>query len=106
MTMMNNVIDWRPFKFNGNAYTLTIVPDEDCSTDDADCYTPADLKAHANGDWQFVTLIVTDENGEREYLGGCHYGIGGDWVMGMDDFLNDDYYAPAMARELEVETNA
>ncbi len=103
--MMSEVIDSRPFKYNDKPYTLLLMPDEDVSTKDADCYSSEDVKRFNAGDWRFVILVVCDEAGRREYLGACHYGAGDGWSMSIEDFLTDDYFAPSMASQLEA-TNA
>lgn len=99
---MNDVIEWTMFKHNEKAYALHVHADPYVSTNDADCYLAADIRLHNEGSWQFVTLIVTNGDNETESLGACHYGTGDGWTMGIQDFLTDDYYAPAMATALEA----
>lgn len=95
------IIDYRAFKHNGTSYALLIVPDMDSSTDEADCYSATDIEMHDNGYWRFVGLIVKDESGDTDSLWGCQYGTGDGWTQGAEDFISDDYYAPALAREIE-----
>ena len=99
---MNNAIEWAMFRHNGNSYALHVEADPYTSTKDADCYSATDIELHNDGSWQFVTLVVTDGDNNTETLGGCHYGIGDGWSIGIKDFIADDYYALAMATELEA----
>lgn len=100
--MMSEVIEWTMFRHNGHSYALHVVTDYDASTKDADCYSATDIELHKDGSWQFVTLIVTDGDNEREALGGCHYGIGDGWSADIKTFLTEENYVPAMVTELEA----
>lgn len=104
--MIMEVIEYRPVMVNGRAYTVAIVPDHDARLSDADCYTPSDCHAYAVGDWRFVGLVVTRDDGADASLWAIHYGTAPDWSapVDMDYLVGEDYYVPALIREISERT--
>lgn len=96
------VIEYRSIMRDSRAYTVTIVPDTDARLSDADCCTLTDCHAYAVGDWQFVGLIVTRDDGGEASLWGVHFGNAPEWPSPVDleYLISEDYYTPALIREI------
>lgn len=97
-----DVIDHRAIGRDGRAYTVLILPDNDALLSDADCYTLADCHAYAVGDWRFVGLVVTRDDGAESSVWGVEYGTAPDWPQALDlDYLiSEDNYVSALIREI------
>jgi hypothetical protein len=98
-----NIIDLRAFTVNGEPFVAYVTPDDDASTSDADCYSPDDIAAFRRGDWSFVGLIVRDSAGREASVWSVHYGVSAEWSVGLDTLMVDDYYIPALVREIQEE---
>lgn len=96
------VIDHRAIGRDGRAYTVLILPDHDSRLSDADCYTPADCHAYAVGDWRFVGLVVTRDDGADASLWAVHYGTAPEWpqVCDLDYLISEDYYVPSLIQDI------
>lgn len=96
------VIEYRSIMREGRAYTVLIVPDNDSLLSDADFYTLADCHAYAVGDWRFVGLIVTRDDGADASVWAVGYGTAPDWpvTVDMDYLISEDYFVPGLIREI------
>lgn len=96
------VIDYRAIGRGGRAYTVAVVPDHDARLGDADCYSIADCHAYAVGDWRFVGLVVTRDDGAEASLWAIHYGTAPEWPQesNLDYLISEDDYVPALIREI------
>lgn len=79
---MSYTIDSKILDFSKNGYgiTLEVSPDYDCKPNkDIEGYTPKQVEAWNDNEWQFVTLRIVASRAGIElgdaYLGGLEYGI-------------------------------
>lgn len=65
---------------NGFDFKVKIEKDTYCTPDDADCYTPAQVRAWRNDEWEYVSVTVTPTrhgvtvHGAAQSLAGTEYG--------------------------------
>lgn len=96
-----DVVDGR-----GHRYTVIVVPDDDATPYDADCYSPDDVDAWRKGLWRYVGVLLRDGGGQQvDSLWGVEYGeilTGG--TGGIDlitiDTIADVHPVPQMLSDL------
>lgn len=112
---MAEIIEETTIKRDGITYRVMVVPDEDASIDDADCYTDGDKATYAAGDWQFVGVIVrpvidgTEFSDAEDSLWSVQYGTNPEWdhellpggTVGMA-YIVDTHPVPDMIGEVRA----
>lgn len=65
---------------DGFDFKVKIEKDTDCTPDDADCYTPTQVRAWRNDEWEYVVIAVTPTrhgvtvHGATQSLAATEYG--------------------------------
>lgn len=97
---MQNVIDFRAVRHEGRAYAVALVDDRESQPGDFECFTADDVRTF-NAYWRFVTILVQGETGETTSLSSVVFGkLAGVPEVTMDTLVSDDYYVPALLREV------
>lgn len=100
------IIDAKAVLVDGKAYLVKVVADRDTSPSDygADTFTQADIDAWRDGHWRYVGLIVesADDADKNTSLWSVCFGRMGEVTVTIDDLIAEDYYVPAMIREVNA----
>lgn len=86
------IIDAKGILIDGKAYTVKILPDNEITPDDADCYGGEDITAWQAGEWRYVGVVVEDDNGREDSLWGVEYGaFPGRSPITLDTLITEPY---------------
>ena len=100
------IIEARAVLVDGKAYLVKIVADRNASPADyeGDTFTQADMDGWRDGDWRYVGLIVesADNPDRSESLWAVVYGSMAGQTIDIDYLIAEDYYVPAMIREVSA----
>lgn len=68
------IIDAKGILIDGKVYTVKILPDDDVTPDDYDCFGSEGTEAFLAGEWRFVGVVVEDDKGRNDSLWAVAYG--------------------------------
>lgn len=68
------IIDAKGIMIDGKVYTVKILPDNEITPDDYDCFGNEGTEAFLAGEWRFVGVVVQDGNGREDSLWAVAYG--------------------------------
>jgi hypothetical protein len=72
---MSRPFETRHIEDKGLGFTVELWPDEDSTTDDAECYSPSDIAAWQRDEWSFIGVVVRSDTGDlQESLWSVEYG--------------------------------
>jgi hypothetical protein len=90
---MQETIDNWTETISGVKFSVRVVPDNDASVNDADCYSAKDVALWKHDEWSFVGVIVSvdipglDPEWASASLWATQYGTGDGWSIGRTDLL-------------------
>lgn len=95
------LIDAKAIIRDGRAFTVKVYADSLNQPTDFDCYTPEVIRSWEREEWQYVGLVVVDEEtGRDESVWGMEYGtLSPEVSVSMKDLFSHEY-VDCMIKEL------